>query len=85
MTASVPLSAPATPPLTGESTPTMPLAASAAAISRAIEAPVVERSSTVFTFEPAMTAVRAQRDLPHDRRVREAEEHRVDRGADRRR
>jgi hypothetical protein len=51
----VPFSAPATPPLTGASTAVMPLAASAAAISRAAVAPVVERSRTVLTIEPAMT------------------------------
>ena len=55
ITASVPLTAPATPPLTGASTAVMPFAASAAAISRAAVAPVVERSSTVLTLVPAMT------------------------------
>ena len=55
ITASVPATAPATPPLTGESTAVMPFAASAAAISRAAVAPVVERSITVFTFDPPAT------------------------------
>ncbi len=45
ITASVRARAPATPPLTGASRTSMPLAASAAAISVATVAPVVERST----------------------------------------
>ncbi len=49
------MTAPATPPLTGASTPVMPFFASAAAISRAMVAPVVERSITVLTLVPEAT------------------------------
>ena len=52
MTASVPLVAPATPPLTGESTSVMPRSESPRATIVAIPGPDVERSTTVLTFEP---------------------------------
>src|SRR4051812_20640180 len=52
MTASVPFTAPATPPLTGESTATILRVASSAAISCAARGPVVERSTNVLTFLP---------------------------------
>jgi hypothetical protein len=63
ITASVPATAPATPPLTGESTAVMPFAPSAAAISRAAVAPVVDRSITVFTFDPLPTFAATSRTI----------------------
>ncbi len=55
MTASVPLVAPPTPPLTGESICTMFFFASAAAISAATCEPVVERSTRRLMRLPWMT------------------------------
>ena len=55
ITASVPLTAPATPPDTGASIAVMPRSASPAAIAFATRGPVVERSTNVFTREPAAT------------------------------
>ena len=52
ITASVPLTAPATPPDTGASIAVMPRAASPAATAFATRGPVVERSTKVFTREP---------------------------------
>ena len=55
MTASVPLLAPPTPPLTGESICTMFFLASSANISAATREPVVERSTKRLTRLPWMT------------------------------
>ena len=55
MTASVPLLAPPTPPLTGESICTMFFLASSAQISAATRDPVVERSTKRLMRLPSMT------------------------------
>jgi hypothetical protein len=55
ISASVPLAAPVTPPLTGQSICTMFFAASAAKMRLAITAPVVERSTKRRTRLPSMT------------------------------
>src|SRR5688572_26493648 len=52
MTASVPAFAPATPPLTGESTQATPRSPAARATTPATLGPVVDRSISVFTVEP---------------------------------
>ena len=52
ITASVPFTAPATPPDTGASMAVMPRVPSAAAIDFATRGPVVERSTKVLTREP---------------------------------
>jgi len=52
ITASVPLVAPATPPLTGASIAMMLLLASSAAIACAVRGPVVERSTKSRAFDP---------------------------------
>ena len=63
MTASVPLLAPPTPPLTGESICTMFFLASSAQISAATREPVVERSTKRLIFLPWMTPPSPSRDL----------------------
>ena len=53
MTASVPFSAPAIPPLTGASTAVIPFAASPSATRAATVEPVVETSMKIFTLLPS--------------------------------
>ncbi len=55
ITATVPFSAPLTPPLTGRSMPVMPFAASASETLIAMRAPVVDMSRKRFTFLPSIT------------------------------
>ena len=55
ITASVPLTAPAMPPLTGASMAVMPRSASPAATAFATCGPVVERSTKTRTRDPAAT------------------------------
>ena len=55
MTATVPLAAPRTPPLTGASICTMFFSASSLKTFCAITEPVVDRSTKRFTFLPSIT------------------------------
>ena len=66
ITASVPFSAPAGPPLTGASTATMPFSSRPLATSIAIRGPVVDKSMNVLTLLPATTPFDAKRDRLDD-------------------
>ena len=79
MTASVPLRAPPTPPLTGAVDGRDPLVPSAAATAADHARPVVDRSMKVFMRVPAATPTLADRDGANDVGRRQAHEHGLDR------
>ena len=75
ITATVPFSAPGTPPLTGASICTMFFAASSLKTRCAITAPVVERSTKRRTRLAFDHAIRPGRDFEHDVGRRQAHHH----------